>query len=228
VRIRLWSILAIGGLLLMLLVPSAKQGVSAASGLTQTFTGSGTQTTASFNLQAGLVVFHNRYNGSDNFIAWMYDSLGNRIALAANDIGTSTSSTRAQVPRGGAFILSVESSGTWTIVVMNPGNALDGPVPIPTTLYGEGRAVSAPVTLKRGLLVVFFSYIGPDNFIAELHDATGGFVGLGANEIGSATGSRAIQIPSDGEYLFGVLSSGTWSLGLSPNTSPPPPPAPVV
>jgi len=99
--------------------------------------------------------------------------------------------------------------------VDNPGNALDSPISVPTTLTGTGTIATRALTLQKGLLTVTYTSKGSDNFIADLYDSSGADVGLGANEIGTSSGSRAIRIPANGTYIFGVLFDGQWTLSLA-------------
>lgn len=197
--------------------PTTTRPAAAMSGSVQRFSGTGTKVTQRFSLVAGLVAFKSvSQAGRDNFIAHLVDPSGNELALAANEIGPSTSSTVANVKEGGMYALAVQYDGTWTIEVSNPGSTLDNPIKVPTTFTGTGRMVTQPFTLSQGSLTVnYVSMTGRDNFIAHLVDSSGLDVGLGANEIGPSNGSRIVRVPANGVYVFEVQYDGKWSLSVT-------------
>ena len=62
----------------------------------------------------GLWVFTLDYSGQSNFIVWLTDSVGSRVALLANKIGTS-SVISTQKLNAGKYYLDVNAGGPWTI-----------------------------------------------------------------------------------------------------------------
>ncbi len=196
--------------------PATSPALSTAARGAQMFSGTGTGMTAKFPLSAGLVVFHaTSSGGSGAFVAELRDDQGNAIDLAANAVGPSTTSRLAGVRSDGMYLIAVQYDGAWSIEVDNPANALENPIGIPTTLTGAGASVTRALTLPRGLLLVKYTSKGNDDFVAELYDASGAFVDLGADDLPNRTDTRAIQIPSDGTYIFGVVFDGQWTLTLS-------------
>jgi len=63
---------------------------------------------------AGLWVFTLNYTGEKNFIVWLTDENGKRVALLANEIGT-YSGMKPQKLDAGKYYLDVTASGPWTI-----------------------------------------------------------------------------------------------------------------
>jgi hypothetical protein len=84
--------------------------------LPATLSGTGDDVTTFVQLPDDLVVAQSQYTGDGNFIAEMVDPTGRNVALVANEIGTSTSSTALN--GGGRIVfLTVESDGPWTITL---------------------------------------------------------------------------------------------------------------
>ena len=81
--------------------------------------GSGNQVTDKFYLKKGLVIFNNTYVGQMNFIAYLIDADGNNVALVANTIGTSETSSSAKIDTEGYYRIEVTawSGSDWTIGV---------------------------------------------------------------------------------------------------------------
>jgi hypothetical protein len=63
---------------------------------------------------SGLWVFTINYTGEKNFIVWLTDNEGKRVALLANEIGT-YSGMKPQKLDAGKYYLDVTASGPWTI-----------------------------------------------------------------------------------------------------------------
>jgi hypothetical protein len=82
---------------------------------THSFTGRGHRATRHFNLDEGLTTFNFRHAGRSNFIAWLLDSDGNRVALVANGIGYCNGSNAVRIEHRGSYLLNVTADGQWTI-----------------------------------------------------------------------------------------------------------------
>ena len=81
------------------------------------------------------------------------------------------------------------------------------------SLSGTGQAATEPFELESGLAVFRIAHQGNRNFIVYLLDQNGARVGTSlANEIGSFSSSKAIQIPTDGTYLLQVDADGAWTI----------------
>jgi hypothetical protein len=79
------------------------------------FSGTGTQSTAMFTLNVGLVQAAYTHNGSENFIVWLIDGQGNDVELIASEIGPIQGSKAFGVAQPGQYILSVDADGAWTV-----------------------------------------------------------------------------------------------------------------
>jgi hypothetical protein len=80
-------------------------------------------------------------------------------------------------------------------------------------LTGSGQTATEAFELESGLAVFRMTHQGNRNFIVYLLDQNGVRVGTSlANEIGSFSGSKAIQIPRDGTYLLQVDADGPWTI----------------
>jgi hypothetical protein len=62
----------------------------------------------------GLWTFTLNYAGGSNYIVWLTDSMGSRVALLANAIGTSSITITKNLGEG-KYYLDVNASGPWTI-----------------------------------------------------------------------------------------------------------------
>jgi hypothetical protein len=80
------------------------------------------------------------------------------------------------------------------------------------TLSGSGQTATEPFELEYGLAVFRMAHQGNRNFIVWLLDSNGRRVDLLVNEIGSSSGSKAVQIPRDGTYLLQVEADGPWTV----------------
>jgi hypothetical protein len=80
------------------------------------------------------------------------------------------------------------------------------------TLTGSGQTATESFELESGLAVFRLAHQGNRNFIVYLLDQNGRRVDLLVNEIGSSSGSKAVQIPRDGTYLLQVEADGPWTV----------------
>lgn len=92
---------------------SAKSAGSAA-GSVAVLSGTGDQVVPFTATSSGLWVFTLNYSGPSNFIVWLKDSQGKRMAVLANEIGT-YSGVKPQKLDAGKYYLNVTASGPWTI-----------------------------------------------------------------------------------------------------------------
>jgi hypothetical protein len=177
------------------------------------FSGSGPEATRLFQLESGLTVIEMRHQGNSNFIVDLLDQNGNSVAPmgVANVIGPFRGSTPVQIRRSGRYLLDVQNAGNWQIVVKQPraDNA-----PKTTRFSGNSQQATQLFELSGGLHRVQMTHQGNSNFIVDLLDENGASVvpmGL-VNEIGPFDGSRAMQVPDDGIYLFSVQANGPWTI----------------
>ena len=91
---------------------SLYQGSTNAS--SATFSGNGSTVIPFTAPASGTWAFTLMYGGESNYIVWLTDDLGSRVALLANRIGT-CSVVSAQKLSDGKYYLDVNASGPWTI-----------------------------------------------------------------------------------------------------------------
>lgn len=101
------------------IVYSLYQGVSAkmasdAAADSALFSGNGDRLFPFTVSSPGLWIFTLQYSGKGNFIVWLKDEQGNRVALLANEIGV-YSGTKPQNLNAGRYFLNVTAGGPWTI-----------------------------------------------------------------------------------------------------------------
>jgi hypothetical protein len=176
---------------------------------------SGPEATRPFQLQSGLTVIRMEHQGNANFIVDLLDQNGNSVAPmgVANVIGAFQGSTPVQITRGGQHLLDVQAGGQWQITVEQPRAAS---APKTTSFSGNSQQATELFELSGGLHRVQMTHQGDGNFIVDLLDENGASVvlmGL-ANEIGPFEGSRAMQVPDDGIYLFSVQANGPWTIRI--------------
>jgi len=80
------------------------------------------------------------------------------------------------------------------------------------TLSGSGQTATEPFELESGLSIFRITHQGERPFSVWLLADNGRRVDLLANEIGSFSGSKAVQIPRDGTYLLQVEADGPWTI----------------
>jgi len=177
--------------------------------------GTGPAATRMFRLEPGLSVFFMAHEGSSNFIVDLLDENGSQVAPMglANEIGGFSGSVPVQIPRGGQYLLDVQADGRWKFVIIQP-RVYDAPKE--TRFSGDSPEATHLFELSGGLHRVHMTHQGNGNFIVDLLDENGASVipmGL-ANEIGPFEGSRAMQVPEDGVYLFAVQANGPWTIQI--------------
>jgi hypothetical protein len=83
-----------------------------------------------------------------------------------------------------------------------------------TTFSGNSQQATQLFELSGGLHRVEMTHQGDANFSVDLLDENGESVvpmGL-VNEIGPFEGSRAMQVPDDGIYLFSTQANSPWTI----------------
>lgn len=177
--------------------------------------GSGPEATRPFQLEPGLTVIFMQHQGNGNFIVDLLDENGNSVAPmgVANVIGPFEGSIPVQITQGGQHLLDVQNAGQWQIGILQP-RVEDAPEK--RNFSGNSPAATPLFELSGGLHRVTLTHQGDANFIVDLLDENGASVvpmGL-VNEIGPFEGSRAIQVPEDGIYLFSVEANGPWTINV--------------
>jgi hypothetical protein len=177
--------------------------------------GSGPEATRPFRLETGLTIIFMQHQGNGNFIVDLLDENGTSVAPmgVANVIGPFKGSTPVQIQRGGQHLLDVQNAGNWQIGILQP--RVDE-APERRSFSGNSKEATPLFELSGGLHRVEMTHQGDGNFIVDLLDENATSVvpmGL-VNEIGPFEGSRAMQVPNDGIYLFSVEANGPWTIRI--------------
>lgn len=113
-------------------------------------------------------------------------------------------------------LLSIACGATATVrpaTVSAPPIATDAPTePIGLEFTGHGNQATALFELRAGLARFESTHDGRSNFIVNLLDAQGNWIGMPANAIGGGDSSKAIRINANGDYLLNILADGNWSI----------------
>lgn len=173
--------------------------------------GVGQQASDFFPLVEGLTIFRMMHTGGSNFAIWLMDgSTGDQIELLVNEIGPFDGAKAVGVNRSGNYLLDVTADGSWSVTVEQPRDVAGAPVPPQIT--GRGQQVTQLLALQEGLARIEMTHDGQSNFAIWLLDDGGAQVDLLVNEIGSFSGSKAVQVPDDGNYLLDVTADGNWTI----------------
>lgn len=173
------------------------------------FAGTGKQSTNFIHLKSGLAAVSSTYNGSGNFIVWLMDSKGDKIELAANEIGSYAGKTIFGIDEGNYFF-DVTADGSWSISVNQPEPTRE--VNPPVKIEGTGDSFSEFIYFD-GLTTFDMNYSGDRNFIIWLLDKNGNHVDLLANEIGSGNVNKTLGIDA-GIYVLQISASGDWVVNI--------------
>jgi len=88
--------------------------------------------------------------------------------------------------------------------------------PINVALSGSSNTATEPFKLRAGLATFKMHYGGNSNFIVRLLDTKGNDIEGLVNEIGSFDGSKAVQIPREGEYVLNLEHAmGDWTVNIT-------------
>lgn len=84
---------------------------------------------------------------------------------------------------------------------------------ITKTLTGRG-AETQRITLNEGAAIFKYNYSGPRNFIIWLKDNNAKNIALIVNDIDATSGSKSVNIKTDGTYILDVEAEGNWSIEI--------------
>jgi hypothetical protein len=147
------------------------------------------------------------------------DQSGEYAGLFVNEIGTCSGSSLHSISTAKNYFLDVEADGYWTIHIDTPSSA--NPSNIPQTFSGTNKGYSSFFNTKAGMLKFDSTYSGTSNFIVDLYKDNGEYAGLVANEIGSISISKLINVDR-GKYILSVeLATGVWTINVSQATTKP-------
>jgi len=192
--------------------------------LPQSYGGSGDSVAGPFQLRDGLATFEITHTGQSNFIVWLYDTDGAPVDLLVNEIGSYSGTTLVGVRNGsigaapGVHVLEVIANGSWQIVVRQP--QYTSGAALPWNCSGSGDNVTSSFNLPTGNIEFAFTHNGSSNFIVWLYGANGEAVDLLANEIGTYSGSKLVEVQagsygaSPGVHVLSVRADGDWSVAV--------------
>lgn len=181
-----------------------------------TLSGSSQKATQPFVLQQGLSIFTMSYTGSSNFIVILLDSNGNSVSYLSNAIGNYSGSQAINISTAGSYLLNVQATGSWNIVITQPRVNSAASV---SNLSGTGNQATQFFNLSAGLHTFTLTNSGSGNFIVSLLDQNGNPIQYLENVIGDFNGSTAVHIDTAGPYLLNIVSSdaqssGTWTVSI--------------
>lgn len=199
----------------------------------QTFRGTanGRDRTHTIDLQPGLVVVRAKHSGATNFILVLilpkpgidisreYDESIHLI----NEIGQYNGGAAGKVRKAGAYILDIQASGSYEIIVEQPPlSQVAEPGLLDFT--GKGQQVTPVIMLPPGLHRISFTHDGVASYgpngaaFVYLYDMNGNTVagqsGRLFNERGPFTGEVTLEIILDGPHIFEVDATGSWTLRI--------------
>lgn len=201
------------------------------SGATFRGTANGRDTRHTVDLHPGLVVVRARHAGSSNFILVTvlpkpgvdirreYDEAIHLI----NHIGQYNGGAAGKVRKGGTYILDIQASGSYEIIVEQPPLtqvADEGQL----EFSGTSQQVTPVVTIPAGSRRITFTHDGKASYgpngLAQvwLYDMEGNTVagesGRLFNEFGPFEGAVELEIILEGPHIFEVDATGSWSLRI--------------
>ena len=169
--------------------------------------------TEPFNLESGLAIFRTTYEGGGICLLHLQDTNGSRLPYPniANTIAGMSRTSRAIQVNSGQYVLGVDTCGPWTMAIYQPRPTT---APERASFEGDGTNVTDFFQLSKGPKKAEYTYQGEGNFIFHLlgKDGTDIASNILVNEIGSSSGSTALQIPKEDIYLIQVESQGYWSI----------------
>jgi len=179
------------------------------------FSGRGDTVTDTFHLTEGLATFEFRHTGRSNFIAWLYDTGGNRVDLLVNVIGSYSGTAVVGVRAGalwgakpGLHLLEIKADGAWEVTIRQPRHTSGAG--LPWEAQGTGDSVSSPFVLPAGTIEFTFQHTGRSNFIVWLYAADGRRLDLLVNVIGAYSGSKVVGVR--GVHVLAISADGQWSV----------------
>ena len=127
-------------------------------------------------------------------------------------INSQTKAAFYGIDAGMNYMLNITADGSWTVTIEQP-RPTSAPS-LPQSYSGNGCRVSSFFYSSGGLAYFNMSHNGSSNFIIWLLDKDGQMVDLLANEIGSYSGSKAVNL-SAGIYILSITADGSWNISIS-------------
>ena len=201
----------LGIFLLVLLQISLSAGAELAA--SETISGDGEQISGSFPLSTGLAVFDIQHDGDDVYAVYLYDDDDTKITMLTVGSGLEDISTAFKIPESGNYYLNVTGNGSWEVSVSDPHNA---DIETVSPISGKDSQATLLYHFSAGQQVFDIRYTGNTNFIVEVLDTDGNYITILANAIDTWQGEKTITIPKEGDYLFDIECTGTWTISPVP------------
>jgi len=191
------------------------------------FSGQGDDVSSKFMLEEGITTITMTHNGDSNYAIELLDDTGGLVELLVNEIGSFDGSVAIGViedniigAKPGIHVLNITADGNWTVLIEQP-RPTSGEI-LPINLKGKGCDVSPFFVLDEGLTTFDMNHDGDSNFAIILFSASGEYVDLIVNEIGSYSGKQAIGVKQNniigaepGIHILSVTADGNWTLSIS-------------
>jgi len=84
---------------------------------TNSFEGITQKATELFYSKKGLKTVKMTHDGKRNFAVWLLDSMGDRVELLVNEIGSFDGSKAVRIPTDGIYLFDIAADGNWTVVL---------------------------------------------------------------------------------------------------------------
>ncbi|MBN9387754.1 MAG: hypothetical protein J0I20_06885 [Chloroflexi bacterium] len=88
-------------------------------------------------------------------------------------------------------------------------------VPKPIDIVGSGDKLTNEILLPQGANYIIVNHTGQNYFGVKLLNESGDMVDLVANTIGPYKGTKFLEVPVTGKYLFEIQSEGNWALNIT-------------
>ncbi len=174
------------------------------------FSGSDQQVSDDFTLESGLSIFRMTHTDQSNFTVWLLDSNEQRIEMLADVVGPFYGSKVLGIDTAGEYIVDITTSGNWTVRIEQPRQtSVESTL---NTLSGKGQQASEFIKLDTGSTVFRLRHDGSQYFTVWLLDNKGAKVEMLANEAGSFSNSKTVEIDQPGVYILDITADGSWTI----------------
>lgn len=191
------------------------------------FSGEGDDVSSEFMLEEGVTIITMTHDGDSNFAIELLDDTGGYVDLLVNEIGSFDGTSAIGVrdnniigAKPGTHVLNITADGNWTVLIEQP-RPTSGEI-LPFNLTGKGCGITPFFVLDEGLTTFEMTHDGDSNFALTLFSASGEYVDLIVNEIGSYSGKQAIGVKHNniigarpGIHILSIIADGKWTLSIS-------------
>ena len=180
----------------------------------RTFTGSGSELTADFELRDSITVFITEHAGDEHFGPILSNESGLRSFRPINEYGP-YAGTAAVGVQADTYHLDVVASGDWSIEIAQPASPDEAIHQLPVEASGEGRDVVGPVELT-GTATVTGTHDDEGAFGVEILDEAGrgerGQVERVFDEVGAFDGQESVEM--NAVSWIHVDADGPWTIEI--------------